>query len=131
MPHTADVRIEAWAPTREQCAAEAVVAMVETFAELGDAEPVAAVEVEITEPTDERLLVAVLDEVIYLMDTEDRLPVATDVDEIEGGLAVRFTVVDIDDVELTGAVPKAVTRNDSSLDEQPDCSWSCQVTIDI
>ncbi|SCE66445.1 Archease protein family (MTH1598/TM1083) [Micromonospora haikouensis] len=31
--HTADVRIEAWAPDREGCVAEAVAAMVETFAD--------------------------------------------------------------------------------------------------
>lgn len=131
MPHTADVRIEAWAPTRELCVAEAVIAMVETFADLGDAAPVGSVEVEITEPTDERLLVAVLDEVIYLMDTADRLPVTAEVEDDPEGLAVRFTVVDTDDIELTGAVPKAIALHELSFDEQPDGTWSCQVTIDI
>ena len=32
MPHTADARIEAWAPTREQCVAEAITALVAGFA---------------------------------------------------------------------------------------------------
>ena len=34
VPHTADVRIEAWAPTREECVERAVVAMVDGFVEL-------------------------------------------------------------------------------------------------
>jgi hypothetical protein len=33
LPHTADIRIEAWAPGREQCIAEAVRGMVDTFAD--------------------------------------------------------------------------------------------------
>jgi SHS2 domain-containing protein len=65
------------------------------------------------------------------MDTEDRLPVSADVEEIEGGLAVRFSVVDVDDVELTGAVPKAIALHELSFQERPDGDWSCQVTIDI
>jgi SHS2 domain-containing protein len=32
MPHTADLRIEAWAPTREECLAEAVRSLVDSFA---------------------------------------------------------------------------------------------------
>ncbi|HEV8559398.1 MAG TPA: archease [Actinophytocola sp.] len=33
VPHTADIRIEAWAPTREACLGEAVAALVESFAD--------------------------------------------------------------------------------------------------
>ena len=32
VPHTADLRIEAWAPTREECLAEAVRGLVDSFA---------------------------------------------------------------------------------------------------
>lgn len=39
VPHTADLRIEAWAPTAELCIAEAVRAMVWGFADLPMAAP--------------------------------------------------------------------------------------------
>ncbi|WP_420884068.1 archease [Micromonospora sp. CPCC 205547] len=42
VPHTADVRIEAWAPDQESCLAEAVDALVETFVDpdrLGQLQP--------------------------------------------------------------------------------------------
>ena len=32
VPHTADLRVEAWAPTREACLAEAVRGLVDRFA---------------------------------------------------------------------------------------------------
>ena len=32
VPHTADLRVEAWAPTREECLAEAVRGLVDSFA---------------------------------------------------------------------------------------------------
>jgi SHS2 domain-containing protein len=32
MPHPADLRIEAWGPTREDCLAEAVLGLVDSFA---------------------------------------------------------------------------------------------------
>ncbi len=34
VPHTADLRIEAWGPTREDCIAEALRGLVESFAEM-------------------------------------------------------------------------------------------------
>lgn len=34
VPHTGDLRVEAWAPTREECIAEAVRGMVASFADL-------------------------------------------------------------------------------------------------
>jgi hypothetical protein len=39
LPHTADLRIEAWAPTREACLAEGVAGLVATFADTAKAEP--------------------------------------------------------------------------------------------
>ena len=37
VPHTADLRIEAWGPTREDCIAEAVRGLVESFADVNQA----------------------------------------------------------------------------------------------
>ena len=39
VPHTADLRIEAWAPTREECMAEAARGLVGSFAAVAGSPP--------------------------------------------------------------------------------------------
>ncbi|MFI7519619.1 archease [Micromonospora globbae] len=131
VPHTADVRIEAWAPTREDCVAEAVTALVETFTDTAGARPGAEREFAAPAGDDADLLVSVLDEVIFRMDTADELPLTTEVtDDGSGGLRVRWRVTGTADVELVGAVPKAVSLHE--LRFGPDTGgWSCAVTLDV
>src|SRR5690606_37509171 len=95
VPHTADVRIEAWGASREECVAEAVAATVESFADVSGAAPASTEEVRFDAGTDEDLLVAVLDEVIYRLDTAGQLPLTTDVTPADGALVVRFTMADV------------------------------------
>jgi SHS2 domain-containing protein len=131
VPHTADARIEAWAPTREACVAEAVTAMVETFADTSAARPTDSASFEVTADTDEDLLVAVLDEVVYLLDTADVIPLATRVEPaLEEGYDVHFEVTGAGQVELVGAVPKAVSLHGLRFEQGPD-GWSCAVTLDV
>jgi SHS2 domain-containing protein len=130
VPHTADVRIEAWAPSRERCLAEAVRALVETFADVEGAHPTGTGEFRVEAGTDEEALVAVLDEVIYRLDTEGELPLNSEARAVDGDLAVRWQTTGTDAVELVGAVPKAVSLND--LRFGPDeAGWSCAVTLDV
>ncbi|MEV6369968.1 archease [Micromonospora musae] len=131
VPHTADVRIEAWAPTREECVAEVVTALVETFTDTAGARPGPDREYETPPAHDEDLLVSVLDEVIFRMETADELPLTTEVtDDGRGGLRVRWRVTPTDAVELIGAVPKAVSLHE--LRFGPDeAGWSCAVTLDV
>ncbi|TYC05490.1 archease [Micromonospora sp. WP24] len=131
VPHTADVRIEAWAPTREECVAESVTALVETFTDTAGARPGPDREYEAPPAHDEDLLVSVLDEVIFRMETADELPLTTEVaDDGRGGLRVRWRVTHTDAVELIGAVPKAVSLHE--LRFGPDeAGWSCAVTLDV
>ncbi|WBB68612.1 archease [Micromonospora sp. WMMD812] len=131
VPHTADVRIEAWAPTREACVAEAVAALVDTFTDTTGARPGPEREFRAPAADDEDLLVSVLDEVIYRMDTADELPLVTEVtDDGAGGLLVRWRMTGTDAVELIGAVPKAVSLHE--LRFAPDGGrWSCAVTLDV
>jgi SHS2 domain-containing protein len=131
VPHTADVRIEAWAPTREACVAEAVTALVETFVDTAGAGPGAEREFRIPAGDDEDLLVGVLDEMIFRMDTEGELPLTTEVaDDDTGGLVVRWRTTDTDAVELTGAVPKAVSLHELRFAGDAD-GWSCAITFDV
>lgn len=132
VPHTADVRIEAWAPTREECVERAVAAMVDGFVEL-PGEPVGAREAEFRVPraADPDLLVGVLDEVIYRMDTTGEVPAGVAVSAApDGGLAVRLRVVDAGQVRVVGAVPKAVSLHELRFGPDQD-GWSGRVTLDV
>ncbi|MCM0677414.1 archease [Micromonospora phytophila] len=131
VPHTADVRIEAWAPTREACVAEAVTAMVDSFTDATGARPGAEREFRAPAGDDEDLLVGVLDEVIFRMETADELPLTTEVaDDGAGGLVVRWRTTDTDAVELIGAVPKAVSLHELRFGRDGG-GWSCAVTLDV
>jgi SHS2 domain-containing protein len=130
LPHTADVRVEAWALSREGCLAEAVSALVDTFADTAGARPSGTAEFRVEPGSDEDMLVAVLDEVIYRLDTEGELPLDTEVRAADGGLVVRWRTIGTDAVELVGAVPKAVSLHE--LRFAPDeAGWSCAVTLDV
>lgn len=130
VPHTADARIEAWAPSREQCVAEAVAAMVDGFADVSAAPPAGTVEFRAGPATDPDLLVSVLDRVIYLIDTEGQLPVSADIRPAEATLDVRLQMAGPDRIETFGAVPKAVSLHDLRFD-RGDAGWSCGVTLDV
>lgn len=130
VPHTADLRIEAWASTAEQCVAEAVGAMVEGFAEPPRTAPAAHREfaVRAGDPADQ--LVTVLDEVIYRMDADGEIPRAVDVRREGGELRVGLSMVDVADVAEIGAVPKAVSLHRLCF-EPRDGGWRCAVTLDV
>lgn len=132
LPHTADVRIEAWAPTREECVAEAVHALVDTFASVPDADAVADVEpasMSTAVRSDEDALVVVLDEVIYLVDTRG-VPVGVEVEFDGKTLRAEFALVPVESVEIIGAAPKAVPLHGLRFAPGTD-GWSCEVLIDV
>jgi SHS2 domain-containing protein len=130
LPHTADLRIEAWAPTREACLAESVAALVASFGDVTGAEPGWTVTVEIVDAqTDQDALITVLDEVIYLLDTQAAVPVGVDVEPAPGGVCMRLQLAALDTVEITGAIPKAVTLNQLEITHGPH-GWCCGVTVD-
>ncbi|MEV4759222.1 archease [Micromonospora sp. NPDC049559] len=131
MPHTADVRIEAWGPSREACTAEAVAAMVDGFADVTGAPTVASVDFRIPPGSDEDLLAGVLDQVIYLLDTTGQLPIGADVAPCDGGVDVRLRMTGTEHAELVGAVPKAVSLHELRVDHSPDGGWSCAATLDV
>ena len=131
-PHTADLRIEAWAPTREECVAEAVHALVDSFADCPTEAATAPLEYVFHDRSAEDLLIAVLEEVIYLLDTTGRIPVRIDVcaTSPRTGWRVRFAMADADAATLIGAVPKAVSLHGLRFTDGPG-GWSCAVTIDV
>lgn len=136
VPHTADVRVEAWSPTAEGCIGEAVHAVVDGFADTSGARLVGERKCALTARTDEDLLVAVLEEVIYRMDADGEIPLDVEVAAIRGAAgdvresSVRFRMADAGTVELVGAVPKAVALHDLEL-QGGSGGWTCQVTLDV
>lgn len=131
VPHTADVRVEAWAPTRELCVAEAVAAVVETFLEASASTRATGAHVcRLTADSDDDLLVAVLDEVVYLLDTAGKVPIDVEVQPLEHAVDVRFATTDVRLLSQVGAVPKGVSLEEVSLAPGP-YGWSCSATVDV
>lgn len=130
LPHTADIRIQAWAPTEHECLAEAVAALVNAFADTSGATAQHVLHAELTADTAEDALVAVLDEVIYLLDTQGVIPLHADVEPGASGPRLRMSVAPAREVDLTGAAPKAVTLHNLQM-ARTEQGWSCTATIDV
>lgn len=132
IPHTADILLEAWAPTREECLAEAVTGLVASFVEIPDVPPVATTSVTLEGDTDEDLLLCLLDEVIYRLDTDGQVPVTVTVQPLPGppGLQARLGLLDVTEETVVGAAPKAVTLHGLEFAPGPD-GWRCIVIVDV
>jgi SHS2 domain-containing protein len=130
LPHTADLRLHAWAATRDECVAEAVLALVAGFADTAGAPVTRTVVTDITGADDGAVLVGALDEVIGLVDTEGVVPVSVAAEPLAGGLRLLLGVTGLAQIESTGPAPKGVTR--SALRFGPVATgWSCEVTVDV
>ncbi|MER7843990.1 archease [Kitasatospora sp. NPDC096077] len=135
VPHTADLRVEAWAPTAEGCIGELVHAVVGGFADLSGARVVGERACTVLAASGPDLLAGVLEEVIYRMDADGELPLALALGPIRGldgalGVEVRFRMVDTATVAPVGSVPKAVSLHGLELAEGPG-GWACAATIDV
>lgn len=130
LPHTADVRIEAWAPTREECLAQAVRGIVDGFVDPAGAAAVRRHEVALRGDRDEDLLVALADEVVYRLDTADEVPLDVDLDAEAGGLRATLHMADAGSLPVVGAAPKAVTLHGLRLTHGPE-GWRCALTLDV
>src|SRR5262245_20433565 len=115
LPHTADVRLHAWAPSRADCIAEAIAAMVGCFAVVPPGAPIEPVDLPMSASNDLDLLVGALDEVIFRLETEDQVPGAVTVAETPEGVRLHLEVTDVASAQQIGAIPKAVSLHDLSF----------------
>lgn len=138
VPHTADLRIEAWGRSREECVAEAVRGLVESFAEVSGVPGQRATRCHLTAGSAADLLAAAIDEVIYRLDADGVIPTAIEVRRAgDGGIDLTLRMVDVGAAEITGAVPKAASL--SELTCAPAAAgaagaaggWSGAVTVDV
>lgn len=130
LPHTADVMVEAWGPDLAACCEEAVAALAAVHLDVARAVVAGRRDAHLPPAPPDRLVLAALDEAIFLLDTADGVPVAAEVrPAADGGLDVTFQLADPATVEPTGAVPKAVS-SEVELDEGAD-GVRCRVVVDV
>ena len=132
VPHTADLRIEAWAPTREDCIAEAVRGLVESFADVRASGHQRAGEHHLVSDSDADLVAAAIDEVIYCLDAHGEIPAAVEVSRArDGGIDLKLLTVQANAAQIIGAVPKAASMSGLTCAADPAGQWSCAVTVDV
>lgn len=116
--------------TRDGCIRQAVLGTVESFLDLESAHAVHTRLRRLTADRDDDLLVAVLEEVIYLLDTVGETPVDLRLRDVDGGVDVTFATTDASTLVQVGAVPKAVSLNELRF-SQGRHGWRCAVTLDV
>lgn len=130
-PHTADCIIEAWGPNRAACLTEALLALVEGFAEIGDARPTQVVPIGAVPGPAEDELVELLEQVIFDVDVLSVVPVRFHLGETEEGvIAGDMGVVPAGDTVAVGPVPKGVSYHELSMVEG-EGGWRCRVLVDV
>ena len=133
VPHTADLRIEAWAGSCHDCVAESLRGLVGSVADVRDAEATRTAARELTGASAADLLASAVEEVIYILDTAGQIPVSVQVRPagLAAGIIVTLELASAGDVEFIGAVPKAVSF--CGLTCEPDAAgrWSATMTVDV
>jgi SHS2 domain-containing protein len=132
LPHTADVIVEAWAPTRSGCLEQLVRGVVETFADTGAVTPTREVPLEVGAADDEDVVVALVDDVCYLLDADGLVvvDVALEEHEEDGDFDGTFFVAPVEAVIATGAAPKGVSRSDLRFAHEGPV-WRARALIDV
>ena len=129
--HTADCVVEAWAPDRVSCLAEAGAALVGVCADVAGVPATGAVPVSIGPAADDELLVALLEETIFVMDGLGAVPVrfvlsGTD----EGGVTGTIETAPAGAVTRTGPVPKGVSYHGLRMQHRGGV-WRCLAIVDV
>jgi SHS2 domain-containing protein len=139
VPHTADLRIEAWAGSCHECVAESLRGLVDSVADVRGAVATRTAECQLTGVSPADLLASAAEEVIYILDTAGQVPVSVNVrpagrpvqQQQAAGIVVTLELANASAVEFVGAVPKAVSFH--LLTCEPDSSgrWSATMTVDV
>lgn len=103
-----------------------------SFAEPGPQCQRRAVKWHVAGETDADLVAAAVEEVIYSLDTRSEIPVAVAARRaVDGGIDLTLHLAGLDQVEITGAVPKAAALSGLRCGREESGRWSCAVTIDV
>jgi SHS2 domain-containing protein len=106
--------------------------LVDSFAAVSAARTRHTAERHLIARSDEDLLVAVIEEVIYRLDADGEIPVTAAVRPApDGGIVLTLALADVTEAEITGAAPKAASLHDLRCVADPAGRWSCGITIDV
>lgn len=131
LPHTADVIVEAWAPTFAACCAEAADALIGLCVDGNGCTTVDAHHVVVDATAADSMLLAVLDEVIFVLDTMAAVPVgATTHARENGGMDLVLDLAARDCVVQAGSTPKAVSHSGLEVDVGPERT-RCTFLVDV
>lgn len=130
LPHTADVQIEAWAPTQAGCYEEAVAAFLDIFTDSSRASVLTRLPFEVGPGDPRDLLVQLLEEAVVIVETAGVAPVEAHVDVLGDRLVGSFSVAPVDEVELTGSIPKGISYEELSFKPEHG-RWHCLATVDV
>jgi len=131
VPHTSDCVIEAWGPDRAVCLTEALAALVEGFADVGDACSAHVVPLGAGPGAAADELVSLLEDVIYTLDVFSVVPVRFHLAETEdGGITGEMEVVPLEETVTIGPAPKAVSYHELSM-VHGEGGWRCRVLVDV
>ena len=130
-PHTADVIIEAWAPTFEECLAEAVAALTDTYASSFHAGSVGRHTFRLTAFSREQALLAVLEEALYVLDARGAVVVAAHLEAGTGtSVSGWFDLARVDESRLVGSVPKGIALSGLRI-QDTGRGRRCSATVDV
>jgi SHS2 domain-containing protein len=131
VPHTADVTLQAWAPTREQCLVEVVTALVDSVLDTFGTASVRRHSFHLTAASEPAAVAMLLDEVIYLLDARGEVPLSTHLQPADSGVVHGwFELADAGAAELVGSIPKGVALSGLVMDRD-EHGWRCAVTVDV
>jgi len=133
LDHTADAKFRARGATLEEAFSEAVRAMTAIAADPSKLETEMTFHVTVKAKTLQNLLFDLLDEILFLHDTERFLPAraeALTIVERDGAFVLDATLLG-DDAAKWPANLKAVTYSEMIVEQEPDGTWLIQAVIDI
>jgi SHS2 domain-containing protein len=126
------VILEAWGPDLAACCEEAVAALASLYVDASCAEEVDRRSLQLSPPgRDDDVLLEVLEEAIFTLDTAEGVPARAEVGVAsDGGLDVALVLADPASVAATGAVPKAVSRSELTVTRRRGVV-SCRFLVDL
>jgi SHS2 domain-containing protein len=131
LPHTADVIVEAWAPSRSGCLEELVRGLVDTFADIAGVGATREIPLEIGAADDADVVIGLLDDVCYLLDADGLVVIDVALEEEEdGNFDGTFFVAPVGAVVSIGAAPKGISRSDLEF-TRVDARWRARVLVDV
>lgn len=129
LEHTADLGIRAWGPSLEAAVEQALLGLVDVMG-VGASRSTAKRVVRASGHDDPSRLVALLNEVVFVAETEDVRIAHARVRRDDGDLVGELDVV-LAAAPAEGIGVKAVTYHQLAVEERPDGSAEVRVFVDV